>query len=136
VVKNDTPEMVGIGNLKMTFYRFLRLHKIEYIVDTTKPFGAKGKAPWITFNGKNVDDSQVAAELLAKELSLDLNPGLDDSSLGISRAFKLMLEQDLVLCLVSDRFVFHKPQVHQYIFNADIANYCYSPNAPLRCAFS
>ena len=55
---------------------FLRAHNIKYINDFSTPMSEKQKSPWITFNGQNVADSQLAMEFLAKHFDLDLNKGL------------------------------------------------------------
>ena len=46
--------------LKNDNFRFLRVHKINYIVEEDNALnGPTKQAPWITFNGVNHGDSQV-----------------------------------------------------------------------------
>ena len=43
-------------------FRFLRAHKINYIVEEDNALnGPTKQAPWMTFNGVNHGDSQVAS---------------------------------------------------------------------------
>ena len=52
---------------------FLRMAKIKYICDYTYPKHPKTfKSPWITINGQDIADSQLAMEFLAKQFNIDL----------------------------------------------------------------
>ncbi len=42
---------------------------LRYEVDFEEPMSTKGKCPWITVNGVDVADSQLAIEYLTKEFS-------------------------------------------------------------------
>lgn len=45
------------------------ISSIRYLVDIEEPFSrSTSKTPWITVNGINVSDSQLAVEFLTKEL--------------------------------------------------------------------
>ena len=86
---------------------FLRLHKISYVNDFEEPMSDKSKSPWITINGVNIADSQLIIEYLTDHFKLEVNPGLDQHALAVSRAFRLLIEQDLYWVLVScTRFFF------------------------------
>ncbi len=39
---------------------------MKYINDFEESMSDKGKSPWITINGKNIADSQIAMEYLTK----------------------------------------------------------------------
>ena len=87
---------------------FLRLHKIKYVNDFDEPMSDKNKSPWITINGVNIADSQLIIDYLTQHFKLQINPGLDQNALAISRAFRLLIEQDLYWALAHDRWVTHR----------------------------
>ena len=47
---------------------FLRAAGIKYVNDFNDFTSPKGKTPWITFNGSNISDSQLAMQHLTKKL--------------------------------------------------------------------
>ncbi len=49
-----------------------RMHNIKYVNDFDEPMSTKQKSPWITFNGEDVADSQLAMEFLARKLNLGM----------------------------------------------------------------
>jgi hypothetical protein len=52
---------------------FLRIAKIKYVCDYSYPKNPlTQKSPWITINGQDVADSQLALEFLMKKFSKDL----------------------------------------------------------------
>ena len=65
----------------------------------------KEKSPWITINGTNIADSQIAIEYLTKKFSLDINKNLTSNELVISRAIRFLIEQDLYWAVAYDRWV-------------------------------
>jgi hypothetical protein len=46
---------------------------------------SKGKTPWITFNGVEVADSQLAIEYLCRHLNINMNKHLNKEEVAISR---------------------------------------------------
>jgi hypothetical protein len=47
---------------------FLRLAEVKYIVDDTFPYSPDtGKSPWITIDGREISDSQMIMENIAKK---------------------------------------------------------------------
>ena len=56
---------------------------------------AKGKMPWITYNGVDVSDTQFCIEYLNKEFSVDLNKDLSHVERSIALAFQKMAEEHL-----------------------------------------
>jgi hypothetical protein len=56
---------------------------------------AKGKVPWITYNGVDVSDSQFAIEYLTKTLGKDLSDGLNQIEQSIARGFLKLIEESL-----------------------------------------
>jgi len=87
---------------------FLRMHNIKYINDFELPMSDKGKSPWITINGKNIADSQIAIEYLTKKFNLNTNEGLSNEDVIISRALRFLIEQDLYWVVAHDRWVLTK----------------------------
>ena len=53
----------------------------------------------MTFNGKNVGDSQICIEMLADKLKKSMNPGMSESDQAISSTFQVMIEDRLIPCL-------------------------------------
>jgi hypothetical protein len=94
---------------------FLRMNNIKYVNDFDEAMSDKQKSPWITINGENISDSQLAIEYLTKKFNLDVNKGLDDKDLSVSRAMRFLIEQDFYWCLVQDRWVYpggkHVPEL-------------------------
>jgi len=89
---------------------FLRIHKIKYVTDFEEPMSDKDKSPWITINGENIADSQIAMDFLTKKFNLDSNPGLGKEQLIISRGLRFMIEQDLYWVMANNRWVVEKGQ--------------------------
>lgn len=89
---------------------FLRLHGIKYVSDFSEPMSEKNKSPWITINGLNIADSQLCIEYLTKKFNLDINKGLNNEELIVSRALRFMIEQDLYWVLAHTRWVINKAQ--------------------------
>ncbi len=72
---------------------FLRVAAIEYKIDTTQPMGPKGKAPWITFNGTDYNDSQHCIELLMEKLEdKNIDKELSANQAAQARAVRIMFE--------------------------------------------
>ena len=84
---------------------FLRLHSIKYVSDFEQPMSDKNKSPWITINGENITDSQLAIEYLTKKFQLDPHPGLTPCEKIVSRGLRFLIEQDLCWVLRHDRWV-------------------------------
>jgi len=87
---------------------WLRMTDIKYQNEHGYTFGPKGKIPWITYNGKDIGDSQLIIEFLGKELGKDLSKGHSAKDLGAARAFFKLAEESIFWVLVLIRF-FHEP---------------------------
>lgn len=74
---------------------FLRMHKIKYVTETTFPMSSKGKSPWITLNGVDVADSQLALEHLATHFRIDTMVGLSPADRAMARSMRIMIEDHL-----------------------------------------
>ena len=80
---------------------YLRMNDIKYEPDFEKPMGPKGKSPWITFNGKDIADSQLSIETIMPELGKEIDPHLSVEDKAIARALMVTVEERLywVMCL-------------------------------------
>ena len=56
---------------------------------------AKGKTPWMTYNGEDVADSQFCIEYLKDKLGISLDKHLSAEERAIARAFQKMVEENL-----------------------------------------
>ncbi|XP_064105417.1 failed axon connections homolog isoform X1 [Macrobrachium nipponense] len=85
---------------------YLRMAEIPYELDFEEPLGPKGKCPWITWNGKDLADSQLIIEALSKHYGKDFSSHLsaEDKALGLS--MRLMVEEHFFWCNVMWRWVF------------------------------
>ena len=88
---------------------YLKLSGIEYVIDTTQPRSTKGKSPWMTFNGKDMADSQFCINHLAKELDKDISASLTKEERAVERSFQGLLDGILYFCLIMDRWVYNDP---------------------------
>lgn len=57
---------------------------------------AKGKLPYITYNGEDVADSDFIIQFLAQKLGKDLNKEFSPKDQGVARAFSKLAEESLV----------------------------------------
>ena len=80
------------------FEAYLKLSGIEYVIDTTQPMSTKGKSPWMTFNGKDMADSQLCIEHLTKELGKDISAALSKEERAIERSFLGLLDGIFYFC--------------------------------------
>ena len=89
------------------FETYLRVAGIKYVNDFSKPLSPKGKSPWMTFNGKDMADSQLCLEHLAatmpeKDISAHLSP-LEEAE---AKGMRSILEDHLYFCLAMNRWVY------------------------------
>ena len=77
----------------------MKLHNIEYIHEEEHALKGPSKtAPWITFNGENIPDSQKCIDQLASKLEIDLFKGMSEEDKAISNSFKIMIDcQNIVI---------------------------------------
>lgn len=73
---------------------FFRLADIPYKTDFEEPYGPKGKTPWITFNGEELEDSQLVIEKLAHHFQLKNN--LTKTEEATARAITVMMDEHLI----------------------------------------
>ncbi|XP_059083252.1 failed axon connections-like [Tigriopus californicus] len=83
---------------------YLRMKDIKYEVDTEHPMGPKSKVPWMTLNGKDIADSQMALEALMKARNEEIDGHLTPQEKAIARAFLVLNEDHLYWVMASDRF--------------------------------
>lgn len=83
---------------------YLRMRDVKYEVDTEHPMGPKSKVPWITLNGKDIADSQLALEALMKARNEEIDSHLSSQEKAIARAFMILNEDRFYWIMASDRF--------------------------------
>ena len=74
---------------------YLRMNNIKYVTEFKYFIGPKGKTPWITLNGKDVADSQLALEHLAQHFQIDMSHHLSPDERAVSRAMRILMEDHL-----------------------------------------
>ena len=94
---------------------FLKIAGIDYVCDHKNWKGPKGKTPWITINGKNVADSQLAIEYLMKALDKNINSHLSPEEAAVERVFQVTIDDRFYWCGAIDRFIFNDPLNFQKI---------------------
>ncbi|XP_037069152.1 failed axon connections homolog [Pollicipes pollicipes] len=79
----------------------------QYVVDTSKPLGPKGKCPWITVNGVDVTDSELIIEhlLTLRPHALPAYRALTPQQHALGRVVQVALDEHLVLAVAAHRFV-------------------------------
>ena len=87
---------------------YLRMADIKYVNDFESPMSPKGKTPWITINGQDLSDSQLALEYLAKKFEKDFSIHLSEEEKAIARAFRVMLEERVYWGIALDRWVYQE----------------------------
>ena len=85
---------------------YLKMADIKYVCDFTTPMSAKGKSPWITVNGKDVADSQLAIEYLAETLDKDVNKDLNASEKAVARSFRSLIEDHFYFVGLLDKWYY------------------------------
>ena len=92
----------------LKFETYLRVAEIEYVTDFSKPMSAKGKSPWMTFNGKDVADSQLCMEHLAAKMpEKDLSAHLSPAEVAQAKGMRAILEDHFYFCTVLNRWVYN-----------------------------
>jgi glutathione S-transferase len=84
---------------------FLKINNIKYVTDFEYPMSSKGKTPWITINGVDVADSQLAIEYLCRKFNIDMNKHLTREEVAISRAMRSVLEDHFYFAFAYDKWV-------------------------------
>lgn len=90
---------------------FCRMAGIVYIIDTEEPMGNKGKSPWITINGKEVDDSELIIDYLEKHFSSPMQEAtsnLSSEQKAVGRCTQLMLDEHAMGLMSVKRYIFDK----------------------------
>ncbi len=78
----------------------------RYEPDFKKPFSSKNKSPWITVNGKDVEDSQIVIEYFGKKMGKDLDDHLSEDQRATSRSMRIMVEEHFYWCMVLERWIY------------------------------
>eukprot|EP01067_Filipodium_phascolosomae_P005711 Filipodium_phascolosomae@DN3805_c0_g1_i1.p1 len=81
---NVTPHSSRLEN-------FLHINRIPHTVHTFDHSGPKGVLPWIKINGTEYPDCEETLKMLEKDLSIDMDGGLDSIQRAVSKAFEDMI---------------------------------------------
>nr|CAB3267118.1 transmembrane protein 87A-like [Phallusia mammillata] len=84
---------------------FLRMANITYKNERTFSGSSKGKLPYITHKGKQVEDSNFIIKYINKELEIDLDANLSPAEKAVAHGFKRMCEENLYWVAVYQRWM-------------------------------
>ena len=77
--------------------------KKTYII---KVISIIGKSPWITFNKKDIADSQISLEFILQQMpEKDISAHLTPEQKAVARGFRAVLEDHLYFCILVDRWI-------------------------------
>ena len=66
-----------------------------------------GKSPWITFNKKDIADSQISLESILKQMpEKDISSHLTPEQKAVARGFRAILEDHFYFCVLMNRWAF------------------------------
>ncbi|XP_052763877.1 failed axon connections homolog [Mya arenaria] len=68
---------------------YLRMAKIPYQLQN----GAKGKSPWIEYNGETLGDSKLIMSYMVEKCGINLSMGLTEEQRAIGRAFQTLVDE-------------------------------------------
>lgn len=71
---------------------FLRIAKISYVHDYTRPRDRKGRIPWIELNGKEHYDSTLIIEYLTEKFNITIDDQLTRKQKALARTIQKMIE--------------------------------------------
>ena len=109
VVLHQPPRPQGCLSLSpfnIKLETFLRVSGIKYVNDFVH-YGQRssGRTPWITVNGEDVCDSQLALEFLGRKLSKDSNGSLNAKEKAVARSVRILMEDHLYWVLMIDSYI-------------------------------
>jgi len=84
---------------------YLRMADIPYEFQTKKPFGPKGKTPWIEYDGTAMGDSELIIQFLNKKFEKELWGHADKADKAVAQSMRIMLEDHLLCGLAEWRWV-------------------------------
>ena len=74
---------------------YLRMNNLKYVTEFKHFIGPKGKTPWITINGMDIADSQLAIEFLSEHFKIDMSNHLGKDERAVGRAMRILMEDHL-----------------------------------------
>jgi len=74
---------------------YLRMTGIPYKVDTSEPYGPRGKAPWVQTEGRTMSDSELIIEHLNRRFKKNLNAKLQHGQIGVAKTVQIMMDEHL-----------------------------------------
>ncbi|CAL4112250.1 unnamed protein product [Meganyctiphanes norvegica] len=88
---------------------FLRVANIKYKVEEEKTHGpTRGKCPWITFNGDEVEDSELIINYLTKNFDIHLDDHLTTKKKANLHALRILGDEHLFWLVCTYRYVHDK----------------------------
>jgi len=74
---------------------YLRMAGLKYEVDESMKFSSRGKLPWIEYEGREIEDSQLAISFLEGRLQRQMDSHLGAMEQALYTAFQRTLEDHL-----------------------------------------
>ncbi|KAI8789724.1 failed axon connections homolog isoform X2 [Biomphalaria glabrata] len=99
------PLVPSLSPFALKLETFLRMHKIPYMNDHSGTMSKKGKTPWITYNGKDIADSQMCIEYLKDKRNLRVDDHLSREEKAVARAIRCLTEENLYWTMCYETFV-------------------------------
>jgi len=99
------PGLPSVAPFAIKIETFLRMMKINYVIEEKHPLGPKGKVPWITYKGQDYSDSQLIIEMLIKQQNQDPDADLTDEQKGLGLVMRVLLEEHVYWGIVHWRWV-------------------------------
>jgi len=91
---------------------YLRLANIKYEVDLKENSGPiRGKCPWITMNGEDLEDSQLIIDYLTKHFNVKLDDYLDQKKKANLHALRILGDEHLFWIVCTYRYVHDKCKI-------------------------
>jgi len=85
---------------------YLRMASIPYKVDSSEPYGPRGKMPWITTEGKSFGDTELVIEYLNKRFKKNLDEKLTSDQKGIGKAVQIMMDEHFYWGMLMWRYMY------------------------------
>ena len=73
---------------------YLRMANIPHKVARRQKVSSKGQVPWITYNKRNIADSNFCVKFLNDEFGVDLNRGLTEDEKAVAHSLQVMVEHN------------------------------------------
>jgi len=85
---------------------WLRMSGLDYDVEfTVRKMGPKGKIPYVSFDGREMGDTELIIDALSARFSVDIDAGLSDEQKAHSTLLRRLTEEHLYFAVVYSRWV-------------------------------